>query len=243
MFVDSYNCITLYSLFYQYFIYKCFLRFNKIYISNKLYVSFNIINVFYNAALSINGFYGILNPDSDEYANNIIFIHKSAQVVNLINEVPHYLINYFTENERNSSAPLIGHHILLLILMHNIELNIANNSCFYVCLYAGASEISSIIYGIITIFSKVPFLSNNFYYLESCLKLSFGLIFIIIRCFMWTYYTPSLLHDNYRTYGLNITHIAIPIFQLMQYYWLYLIILKIKKQFGNNNIKLKTKII
>ena len=78
---NSYNCLTLFALFYQYFIYKYFLRFNKIHISNKLYVSFNIINIFYNVALSINGFYGILNPgpDSHEYANNIIFLHTGGQ--------------------------------------------------------------------------------------------------------------------------------------------------------------------
>ena len=214
----GYNYLTTFVLFYQYYMYKILLK------SNKLEVSFNIVNVFYNFFLFKNGLLGVLYPNINDYANNIIYIHKSAQVVNLINEIP-----------RGNNRLLILHHILILIIMHNIKLDI-HHTPFLICLYGGLCEISSVLYALMIILDKTPYLKNNYNYVDFYLKLMFLPTFFIIRGIVWSMYTPFVTYNLYSALGLNITVCVLPIFQLMQYYWIYLIYKKTMKYFMKKEI-------
>lgn len=128
---------------------------------------------------------------------------------------------------------MIIHHLLLFMCVNNYKDNLIEQKKqnFYICLYAGSAELSSVFLSMINIINNN---SDNYnLYIIKLIKISFAFTFFFIRIFIWTYYLPYFLYDinnvsEFYIYNLNYIQLLLFIIQLLQYYWGKLILKKIK---------------
>ena len=208
--LKEYQQITISALLFQYVLYKFFLT------QKRLSVSYYIINSLYNLFLFIIGSAGILNPDSDSYANTIITYQKSLQIINLIYEIPH------------GYSLMLVHHILLLILVNNISINVVTTS-YVCCLFVGVPEITSLLYNISYIIHNIDYWKIRLQKTNVLIRVSFCFSFLLIRVLWWSYVGPHVMYRAYSNNGYKIILVTYPIFQSMQYYWGSTIIKKLQK--------------
>ena len=240
MLFESYNYITTIALLSQFIIYKFFFRQSDFSISNKYLVSHHIINVFYNFFLFRYGILGVIHHETKYYAEHVLFIHKSNQLYSIIYETPSILLRFIDTRGslKLEYRPLMFfHHLLLFTLIHILNLNDyaidGINLKYIVCLYAGVCELSSIFLGLSRILNKHPYFQNNshaiFNIVELFLKISFCISFISIRVIWWSYNTPRLIYISYLVFGHTIESVILLSFQVMQYYWAYMIFKHLRK--------------